>query len=311
MDDKELSAEPPVVVFGFNRAERLRQALAALEPQRPGRLIVVVDGPRDDADRPAVEACRRLARGIDWAHKATVLHESNRGCAGVPGDIDRIFDEHEAAIFVEDDCLPMPGFLDFMRQGLERYRGEPRVFSLCGYQILPRSRFRGYPYRAAGASQFRCWGWATTRDRWQAARRLFPGFGDLFNGLADFPDSEDPGLATLAREAAAGQVDYWDIMLSAICLHQGWINLVPTRGLVRNTGIGGQGAHRVLTPPGIHNRNVGRRPAEPLDWPPADADFSAYRDNLGRYLRRARSYKGRYRAVMRRLGRLRRPFSGR
>ncbi len=311
MDDPELSAEPPVVVFGFNRAERLRQVLAALKPQRSARFIVVIDGPRDDADLAAVEACRRLARAIDWADTTTLLHESNRGCAGVPQDIDRIFDEHEAAIFVEDDCLPMPRFLDFMRQGLDRYRDEPRIFSQCGYQILPRSRLRGYPYCAVGASQFRCWGWASWRERWRAARRLFPGFGRLFNGLADFPNSEDPGLATLAREAAAGHADDWDIMLSAICLHEGWVNLVPTRGLVRNTGIGGQGAHRVLTPPWIHNRNVGRRPTEPLDWPPADADFSTYRENLGRYLRRARTSKGRYRAEMRRLERLRRPFTER
>ncbi len=299
-----LSPAPPTVLFGFNRPVKLRQVLEALRPQGPERLIAVIDGPRDDGDLPGVEACRRLVREVDWVETEEVFHERNRGCTGVPRDIDRIFEEHEAVIFLEDDCLPMPSFHEFMRQGLARYAEEPRIFSLCGYQILPRRYFRGYLHTAVGTSQFRCWGWGSWRDRWREARRRFPDFGRLFNGLQEIPETEDPSLPTLAREAAAGRVDYWDIMLSAIGLDAGWLNLLPTRGLVRNTGVGAEGAHRVVSPPLIHNRNVSRGRLEHFEWPSAGDEFQSYRHDLGAYLRRAQTYRGRYRALLRRLGRL-------
>ncbi len=305
------SLAPATVLFGFDRPAKLRQVLEALRPQEPGRLIAVIDGPRSDADAPAVEACRRLVREIDWVETEEVFHERNRGCAGVPEDIDRIFEEHEAVVFLEDDCLPMPSFHEFMRQGLARYAQEPRIFSLCGYQILPRRYFRGYADSAVGTRQFRCWGWASWRDRWRAARSRFPEFGKLFNGLEDFPESEDPSLPALAREAAAGRVDYWDIMLSAICLDAGWLNLLPTRGLVRNTGVGAQGAHRVVSPPFVHNRNVYRVRLDRFAWPDGGEEFETYRRDLGAYLRRARKYRGRYRGLVRRLERLRAAVGGR
>jgi len=58
----------PVVVFAFNRPEKVRRLLELLAFVRPSTLLIVVDGPRaghpTDADR--CRQVRRLLERIDW-----------------------------------------------------------------------------------------------------------------------------------------------------------------------------------------------------------------------------------------------------
>ena len=80
----------PCAVFAFNRPDKLERVLAALKTQDIDRLIVFVDGPRDDADIELVEQCRAIARGVDWVDKELHFGEQNRGLPGLSDNVSTV-----------------------------------------------------------------------------------------------------------------------------------------------------------------------------------------------------------------------------
>ena len=72
-----------VLVLFFNRPDMLRNLFEQIKQARPSRLLLYQDGPRNDADRPKMEACRALVADdqIDWeceVHRN--YREENSGC---------------------------------------------------------------------------------------------------------------------------------------------------------------------------------------------------------------------------------------
>ena len=124
----------PVAIFGFNRPNKLQRILDALKTQAIDYLIIFIDGPRDIQDVKKVTACQDIAREVNWAEKELHLWDDNHGLGHLSENFDLIFKKFSRAIFVEDDCLPMPEFYSFMRQALERYENRRKCFF---YRWLP------------------------------------------------------------------------------------------------------------------------------------------------------------------------------
>lgn len=232
----------PCAVFAFNRPDKLERVLAALRTQDIDRLIVFVDGPRDDADVELVERCRATARDVDWVDKELHLREQNRGLPGLSDNVSTVLNVYKLAVFVEDDCLPMPGFYSFMRRALSHYQPEKKVFSIGGYQPIPLRYFKNYPYSLVSSARFLCWGWATWQDRWELITPYLSRYWELFDGLTNGPDVAGHDLA-MARKHAQGRAQSWDIKVAISMLWLEQVQLLPTKGLVRNIGVG-SGTHK-------------------------------------------------------------------
>jgi hypothetical protein len=280
-----MSIPLPVVVFAFNRPRKLSRILQALRTQSIDRLIIFVDGPRNIADHPQVEACRRLARSVDWAPSENHFWENNHGLVGFIEDISLVLDAHPWAVFVEDDCLPMPGFYKFIRQALERYSDYPEVFSICGYQPLSRDYFKGNPNNLISSARFYCWGWASWRDRWQFLLPYIRAYSKLFDDLQQVPNLAGVDLPRVAREMASGKLpDSWDIWVAIACLHQHRVTLLATRGLIRNFGLDRSGVHGsirgILRDSLVHNRNIVKEMPMELTWLENVQSNSAYMNRL-------------------------------
>ena len=257
----------PCVVFAFNRPDKLQRVLSALRTQDIDRLIVFVDGPRGDADVKPVERCRAVARDVSWVDKELHFGEQNRGLPGLSDNIGTVLKAYRSAVFVEDDCLPMPGFYSFMRRALSHYEPEKSVFSIGGYQPIPRKHFRDYPYSLVSCARFTCWGWATWRDRWELIVPYLATYAELFDGLTSVPDVAGRDLARMARACAQGSLETWDVQVAISMLWLGQVQLLPTRGLVRNIGVG-TGAHggRRRSGQHRHNRNLCKHLVDDVVW---------------------------------------------
>ncbi len=280
-----MSADPglPVVVFGFNRPHHFRRVLNALSRQDIERLLIFIDGPRSQADRSGVEACRALARQVDWAPKELVFSDDNHGLAGLEQNIHLVFERFPRAVFVADDCLPMPGFYAFMRLALEHYANQKQVFSIGGYQPLPPGLFDSKNQAVAAGPRFTCWGWACWRDRWEALRPDLQRYITLFDNLSHIPDIAGSDLPAMARRMAVGDIPAsWDIKVAIACLHQRKIHLLASRGLVRNIGLDQSGINgslsAVVRDLFFQNRNLNRQLPVSLDWPQVvdlDCEYAA------------------------------------
>lgn len=245
----------PCVILAYNRPDKLERVLSALKTQNIECLIVFVDGPRDDADVELVEQCRVIARSIDWVDKELHFGEQNCGLPGLSDNIGQVMDRYQSAVFVEDDCLPLPGFYSFMRQALFHYQAEKKVFSIGGYQPIRQKYFRDYPYSLVSTARFLCWGWATWQDRWQLITPYLSKYWELFDGLKNVPDVAGDDLAVMARACSQGKLETWDVQ---VCISTLWlkkVHLLPTRGLIRNIGLD-SGVHGRGNSSHVHNVNL-------------------------------------------------------
>ncbi len=85
---------------------------------------------------PTAAACRparNLAQGVRWAETELSFSEENRGSWTQAHLVNQVLQRYPWAIFLEDDCLPVPGFYDFMRRALEHYAG--RAAGLLNWRL--------------------------------------------------------------------------------------------------------------------------------------------------------------------------------
>ncbi|HVU23050.1 MAG TPA: hypothetical protein VHE13_02925 [Opitutus sp.] len=243
-----MNAEPPVALFIFNRPECTRAVLAALRAARPARMFVVADGPRSRVagDAGACAAARDVvARGIDWPCEVRrEFADENLGCARrVASGLDWVFAQTDAAVILEDDCVPDATFLPFCAELLGRYAGDERVWHIGGANFQAEPRPGGYYFSRYN----HVWGWAA----WARSWRRFDW------GMEDWPDVRDSTwLADLLgdrwaagywREAfdavAAGRVDSWAYRWIYAMWRGGGLAALPGVNLVRNIGFGPNGTH--------------------------------------------------------------------
>jgi hypothetical protein len=259
---------PPVLVLGFNRPDTTQRVLESLRPVRPGAIYFAVDGPRAgrQGENAQVAAVRRLADTIDWdCDVQTLFREKNLGCkTAVSEAINWFFDNVEAGIILEDDCVAHPSFFPFAAELLERYRDDDRVLMISGDDFQLGRRRSEYSYYFSRYTHI--WGWATWRRAWRLCDHR----------MSRWPELRDQGwLLDMLKDRVA--VDYWTRVFDDTFAERNsswayrwtfsaWVNdgltVLPGVNLVSNIGFGGLATH---------NRNRSNRlaalPTEAMRFP--------------------------------------------
>lgn len=237
----------PVVLFAFNRPDALRaslQALAANDLAAETPLFIFLDGPRKEADVEKVKAVREVAMNAQGFLRVYVSSsEENRGLArSIIRGVSQVLERFDSVIVLEDDLVTHPGFLSFMNAGLQRYRGVPEVFSVCGYSNDIRMP-RNYGYDAYFCSRSSSWGWGTWRDRWQTVD-WDPSPASLQKNACAFNRWGGSDCASMLRSWMEGRNSSWAIRFCYSQFLQGKVSLFPCLSLVNpSAGFDGEGTH--------------------------------------------------------------------
>ena len=252
MDSRTL--ETPVALFVFNRPDTTRKVFETIANVRPSRLMLIADGPRTGRAGEA-ETCRQvrdIVSRVDWACEVfTNFADNNLGCqARIISGLDWLFSLVEEAIILEDDCLPDPSFFPFCQELLERYRGDNRIASISGTNLVAKyvKTEASYFFSQLGGN----WGWATWRSEWQRYDRH----------LADWPQIKRDGMLSelfYENKTAAywtGVFDdmyinkgrnAWDYQWLYTHLRNNALTIVPRVNLIANIGFGPGATHTVET----------------------------------------------------------------
>lgn len=239
--------DTPVCLLVFNRPETTERVFQAVAHAQPTRLFVVADGARPDhpEDEANCREVRRIVSNITWQCEVQYqFAEMNLGLRErVVSGFDWLFSAVDAAIIIEDDCLPHPDFFTFCSELLRRYRDDERIMAISG-DNFQEGRQRG------DASYYfsrlcHIWGWATWARAWQLYDRDMAGW----SRLRATPFLEDVlGRADAARywhnifdDPDIGST--WDYQWVFSVWAQHGLTALPNENLVSNIGWGSGATH--------------------------------------------------------------------
>jgi hypothetical protein len=235
-------ASVPVVFLVFNRPELTARSFEAIRAARPGKLLLVADGPRADRAGEA-DLCARVRAVIDkvdW--RCEVLRnyaEANMGCGRrVSSGLDWAFAQVEEAIVLEDDCLPDPSFFPYCAELLERYRGDERVMMIHGDNFQSGKRRTPHSYYFSRLPHL--WGWATWRRAWQHYDWSMTGWPQRRQTRWLKPIAGSAAMERILMgyfdDTMSGKIDSWDYQWTYCMFVRNGFSIAPCVNLIKNTG---------------------------------------------------------------------------
>lgn len=256
-----MSFPVPIAFFVYNRPEHTRAVFAEIRRQRPERLLLIADGPRDEHDRAACEHVRRTIEEVDWSCEVRQEYSPvNLGCGRrVSTGLDWVFTHCEAAIILEDDCLPEPTFFRFCAELLEKYQDQPNVMQVCGTNHDVRWVDRKHSYYFVRDTALP-WGWATWKRAWRHNDLTVADWPALRETGWPYSVWKDARLAqvevTKLERVYSGALDTWDFQWRHAIIRNDGLSIVPSSNLITNIGFGEGATHTISDKLGLANLPV-------------------------------------------------------
>ncbi len=240
----------PVVVFIYNRADYAARICAAVGRMPLSELYIVADGPKPTADDR--ELCRQTRAAVEHidlpcpVRRLFAEHHVGLG-SRMPSAIRTVLARAEAAIFLEDDCIPSDSFFRFCADLLRAFADDEKVMMISGVNPLGewRSDRADYLFSKLGNAQ----AWATWRRAWR----------HFESGMARWAD---PAAKTAVAEFLADpeQFAYWREVYGHPIAERTWdyqwqfqrqrrhaLCVVPSRNLVSQRGGDPRATHNKAT----------------------------------------------------------------
>jgi hypothetical protein len=242
------SLDASVLLIMFNRPAHALRVFEQIRAVRPKSLFLAVDGPR--ASKPAeadlVRQCQEITNRVDWPCQVhTLFRYENRGCKqAVSEAIDWFFDEVEAGIILEDDCLPDPTFFTFCTDLLTRYANDNRVMHIGGANLAAGQWWGNDSYLFTKVCHV--WGWASWRRAWQhydLSMRTYPAQRDSLLTHQVTNKASSAFWRQAFDDVYANKIDTWDYQWVYSIWAAGGLCILPAINLITNIGFDAQATH--------------------------------------------------------------------
>tara|TARA_R110002167_G_scaffold14301_1_gene58230 strand:- start:7199 stop:8101 length:903 start_codon:yes stop_codon:yes gene_type:complete len=237
----------PVGVSAYARLSHLVETVDALRRNTlavRSHVYFFSDAPRE-GDEKAVAEVRGYLKKVDGFASVTVIERAVNDYVGNNcGGIEFLLKCYGKVIFLEDDVVTAPGFLEFVNKGLINYKDDEDVFSIGGH--TPNLYYlvgMGSDYYCT--RRFHPWGFGIWKDRydkvesipkWNVIKKDFSVVRRLFSMGRD--------MLPMVRLEASGKLNAFDIRA---CFYMAGKKsrkmILPKQTLVTNIGLDGTGEH--------------------------------------------------------------------
>ena len=236
-----------VLCVFFIRPDTFREVFDQVRKARPSKLFLYQDGPRKERpeDAEKIAQCRKIAEeGIDWECEVYRNYQTeNVGCdPSMYNAIVWMFSHVDKGIILEDDIVASQSFFPFCKELLDRYEKDTRVFTIAGMNHLDQYGPENADYFFSRRSAI--WGWAT----WKRCIDMF----DVDYSFMKDPytlklmrtqiEALDEKIKTCQWHQASGK-RYFETIIWNTKSTQNMLDIVPTKNLTSNIGVGAGGTH--------------------------------------------------------------------
>lgn len=232
----------PILLFTYKRLAPLKKTVEALQQNQLAQnsdLFIFSDGPKSDADAPQIEKIRSYLKTIHGFRKVEIAaSQENKGLASsIINGVNKVFEQYDRVIVLEDDLLTTPNFLKYMNKGLSYYETAKKAFSISAYSF--DLRHNEDPQNTTYfLNRGWSWGWATWKDRWQDVDwevTDYPSFRKDKNRKKQFALGGSD-LNKMLEKQMTGQLDSWAIRWFYHQFKVGGLTLYPLASKIYNNG---------------------------------------------------------------------------
>jgi len=239
----------PIAYIVFNRPSLTEKSFQVIREQKPSKLYIIADGPRQDHknDNELCLKVRAITEKIDWnceVHRS--YSNKNLGLKNrVSSGLDWVFDQVEKAIILEDDCVAHPDFFKFCDLLLDYYSKNNSISVITG------NNFQNGKWRGDASYYFskycHCWGWATWRRAWKNYQGSIPFWMDWKKNkywVNQFNNKKEKKYwENIFDRVYYDQIDSWAYPWTASVWFSGGLTVTPNVNLVSNIGFGEDSTH--------------------------------------------------------------------
>jgi hypothetical protein len=145
---------------------------------------------------------------------------------------------------LEDDIVPLPDYLVFMNQALNKYKGNPRVFSISGY-AFPFELEKSDVTDAYFLPRLCSWAWATWREQWSGLDWQITDYAQFRNDRSAINGFKQAGsdLPRMLDNQQQGKINSWAVRWSYNQFRRGSLTLYPKRSRIKNIGFAEGATH--------------------------------------------------------------------
>lgn len=247
----------PVLIFVYDRFNHLKNAVESLIkcPEAQNTEIFIASDMTSEKEKEfQINEIRDYIGSIKEFKKVTpIFFDKNVGIEhSWHYSLDLVFKKHDSIIILEDDIEVSPLFLRFINQGLNYYKNNPNIFSICGFSPSIMSDF--YDKNAQNKIYFNhswaAWGVASWKNKFLEFNEFRNSDGLLNFVNKDLKDNElVKSLNILSPKYYIHllycfknkKVPEFDFLAAYYCLKNNMYNVYSNHTLTKNYGHDGTG----------------------------------------------------------------------
>lgn len=246
----------PILISVYNRPNHFLKCINSLsecEGASSSILYITSDFPKSKKDTNSVLKVREIIKNIKGFKKVISVFTETNTNGKVINDTNReILDKFGVIIYSEDDNIFSKQFLNYMNEGLRKFKNNPNVFSISGYN---------YPIKLKNTNKeiyfwtgFSAWGYATWKEKYFKMKSLMTPkekgiyytkkfMSSYFNikKLYNISPHYIPALTHILKKNKI----YEDSFVCLYLFNENMLTVFPKITYVRNIGNDGSGLHCV------------------------------------------------------------------
>ena len=241
----------PVAIFLWKRPESTKQILGKILDYKPKKLLVVIDGPRNELDNEQIDAVKDIVRKYQESTDIPFFinaAEKNLGTmVRFQTAFDWIFENTEEVIILEDDTIPGKSFFFFCEHYLNKFRLDKEVIAINGSCRVSESEISRLGISGPFMNNIFCaWGWATWKDKFLNTFKQYDhdlSFKEKLSALFTLKNIHlFKSRYSVLQRILKGEIDLWDVQLQWNIITNNKRVITTHANLITNIGLDSEAA---------------------------------------------------------------------